>query len=215
LINHKAVGILLKWARYNGARLIHLSTDYVFAGNSRLPLNEEAKTAPINVYGETKLAGELICFHENQDTIVIRTVWVYSFFGSNFVKTMMRLMKNNKQINVVNDQFGSPTYAADLAQVILTIVASPDWKPEIYHYSNSGTISWFEFACDIKEIGRYSTHIVGIPSSEFPTPAKRPSFSVLDKGKIQNDYNVDVPYYKDSLKKCIALLKQIDVKGSL
>ncbi|SFD73029.1 dTDP-4-dehydrorhamnose reductase [Flavobacterium phragmitis] len=200
-INHLAVELIAKYAKENNVKLIHISTDYVFDGFSSIALDEEAETNPINVYGESKLAGEVACLRENPDSIVIRTSWVYSKFGNNFVKTMQRLMREKEEINVVNDQIGSPTYAADLAQAMIDIVQSSEWFPGIYNYSNEGEISWFDFAVSIKELGDYNCKIGGIPSSSYPTPAKRPSFSLLNKDKIKKTYNLDIPYYKKSLKK--------------
>ncbi|WP_369014283.1 dTDP-4-dehydrorhamnose reductase [Flavobacterium anhuiense] len=200
-VNHLAVELIAKYARENNAKLIHVSTDYVFDGSSSVALNEEAKTKPINVYGESKLAGEIACLEENPESIIIRTSWVYSKFGNNFVKTMQRLMQERDEINVVNDQVGSPTYAADLAQTMIHIIKSSKWIPGIYNYSNEGEISWCEFALSIKELGNYNCKVVGIPSSSYPTPAKRPSFSLLSKDKIKSVYNLKVPNYKESLKK--------------
>ncbi|KRD07477.1 NAD(P)-dependent oxidoreductase [Flavobacterium sp. Root901] len=200
-INHLAVESIAKYAEGNNVKLLHISTDYVFDGSSSTPLNEEAVTNPINIYGESKRAGEIACVKENPNSIVIRTSWVYSKFGNNFVKTMQRLMKEKDQINVVNDQVGSPTYAADLAQVIIDIVESEKWIPGIYNYSNEGEITWYEFALAIKEFGKYNCKVYGIPSSSYPTPAKRPIFSLLSKIKIKKTYNVDIPDYKDSLEK--------------
>ncbi|MCI9843873.1 dTDP-4-dehydrorhamnose reductase [Flavobacterium pectinovorum] len=202
-INHLAVGLIAKHAKDNDVKLIHISTDYVFDGTSSIALNEEAKTNPINIYGASKLAGEVACLKENPDSIIIRTSWVYSKFGNNFVKTMQRLMQERESINVVNDQTGSPTYAADLAQAMLCILETSNWIPGIYNYSNEGEISWYEFALSIKELGGYSCNIEGIPSVSYPTPAKRPKFSLLDKKKIKTIYNLDVPDYKESLKKCL------------
>jgi len=200
-VNCLAVESIAKYSKENNSKLIHISTDYVFDGSSSIALNEEAKANPINVYGESKLAGELACLKENPESIIIRTSWVYSKFGNNFVKTMQRLMQERDEINVVNDQLGSPTYAADLAQVMINIIESSKWIPGIYNYSNEGEISWYEFALDIKELGDYNCNICGIPSSCYPTPAKRPRFSLLNKEKIKMVYNLDVPDYKKSLKK--------------
>ncbi|TDP00892.1 dTDP-4-dehydrorhamnose reductase [Flavobacterium sp. 245] len=205
-INHLAVGVIAKYASENKAKLLHVSTDYVFDGTSSLALNEEAKTNPINAYGQSKLAGEIVCLKENSDSIIIRTSWVYSSFGNNFVKTMQRLMQEREAINVVNDQIGSPTYAADLAQAMIDILISPVWIPGIYNYSNEGEISWYDFALSIKEFGGYNCNVGGIPSASYPTPAKRPEFSLLDKKKIKEIYNLDIPEYKESLKK---MFKQI------
>lgn len=200
-INHLAVGIIAKYAAENKAKLIHVSTDYVFDGTSSVALNEEAETNPVNVYGESKLAGEIACLKENRDSLIIRTSWVYSKFGNNFVKTMQRLMQERETINVVNDQIGSPTYAADLAYAMIAILESSNWIPGIYNYSNEGEISWYEFALSIKELGGYNCNVGGIPSSSYPTPAKRPEFSLLDKKKIKEIFNLDIPEYKESLKK--------------
>lgn len=199
-VNHLAVEEIAKYVFENKAKLIHVSTDYVFDGTSSIALNEEAETNPINVYGESKLAGEISCLKENPDSIIIRTSWVYSKFGNNFVKTMQRLMQERDSINVVNDQVGSPTYAADLAQVMISILDSSIWVPGIYNYSNEGEISWYDFALTIKEFGMYECNVGGIPSSSYPTPAKRPEFSLLDKKKIKKIYNLHIPDYKESLK---------------
>lgn len=202
-INHEAVEVIAKYSFENNVKLIHVSTDYVFDGTSSIALDEKAETNPINVYGESKLAGEIACLKENPESIIIRTSWVYSKFGNNFVKTMQRLMQERDEINVVNDQIGSPTYAVDLAQAMIDIVESSKWIPGIYNYSNESEISWYEFALSIKELGNYSCKIGGIPSSSYPTPAKRPKFSLLDKKKIKETYHVGVPEYKESLKKML------------
>lgn len=201
LVNHLAVEVIAKYASKNKAKLIHISTDYVFDGSSSVALDEEAETNPINIYGESKRAGEIACLKENPDSIIIRTSWVYSKFGNNFVKTMQRLMQERDEINVVNDQIGSPTYAADLAQAMISVLESPDWIPGIYNYSNEGEISWYDFALAIKEFGGYTCKVGGIPSASYPTPAKRPEFSLLEKKKIREIYNLDIPNYKESLKK--------------
>ena len=200
-INELSVKLMAKFALENKTKLIHISTDYVFDGTSSVALNEEAETNPINVYGTSKRAGEIACLNENSEAIVIRTSWVYSKFGNNFVKTMQRLMQEKESINVVNDQIGSPTYAADLAQAMIDILVFSKWIPGIYNYSNEGEISWYEFALGIKEFGGYNCNVGGIPSLSYPTPAKRPEFSLLDKKKIKEVYKVNVPDYKESLKK--------------
>lgn len=200
-VNHLAVELIAKYAKINDVRLIHISTDYVFDGSSSVALDEEAPTNPVNVYGESKLAGEISCLKENPESIIMRTSWVYSKFGNNFVKAMQRLMQERDEINVVNDQIGSPTYAADLAQAMINIVESSKWIPGIYNYSNEGEISWYEFALAIKELGAFECKVGGIPSSAYPTPAKRPNYSLLDKTKIKSIYNLEVPNYIESLKK--------------
>ncbi len=208
VLNHQALAVMAKWAEINGVQLIHISTDYVFDGNSSIALTEDAPTAPINVYGQTKLAGEQACLRENPSAIIIRTSWVYSQFGNNFVKTMSKLMQERDSLNVVNDQIGSPTYAVDLAQAILTIITHQNWKAGIYNFSNEGEISWYEFALAIQEIGGFSCVINGIPSSDYPTPAQRPKYSLLDKTKIKNTFGVVVPDYWGSLKRCMGVVNR-------
>jgi len=208
VLNHQSVAIIAKWSYVNDCQFIHISTDYVFDGTASLPLKEDAITGPINVYGQTKLAGEIACLRENPNAIIIRTSWVYSSFGANFVKTMSRLMQERDSLNVVNDQIGSPTYAADLAQAILTILTHQKWQAGIYHFSNEGEISWYEFALAIQEIGGFECAISGIPSSAYPTPAKRPQYSLLDKSKIATTFGVVVPDYRVSLEKCMGLLSE-------
>lgn len=207
VLNHQSVSILAQWSQANACKLIHVSTDYVFDGTAATALTETAPTNPINVYGVTKLAGEKACLQENPEAIIIRTSWVYSSFGANFVKTMSRLMQERDRLNVVNDQVGSPTYAADLAQAIMDIIIHKNWQAGIYHFSNEGEISWYEFALAIKELGGFDCEVGGIPSSDYPTPAKRPQYSLLDKTKIKTTFGVVVPEYKDSLKKCMLRLK--------
>jgi dTDP-4-dehydrorhamnose reductase len=207
VVNHLAVAVIATYTKENNAKLIHISTDYVFDGTSATALNEVAKTNPINVYGATKLAGENACIAANPNAIIIRTSWVYSPFGNNFVKTMSRLMRERDTLNVVNDQIGSPTYAADLAQAMMTIITHDLWQAGIYNFSNEGAISWYEFALAIKEIGHFDCNVSGIPSSAYPTPAKRPAYSLLDKRKIATTFGVEVPHYKLSLRKCMELLK--------
>lgn len=206
-INHLAIAALATLCNNSGAKLVHVSTDYVFDGESPIAYKEEDVPNPKSVYGATKLAGEIACSKNCPDSIIIRTAWVYSEFGNNFVKTMLRLMTERESLNVVNDQIGSPTYAADLAQAILTILDSGKWEPGIYHYSNEGKISWYDFALDIKEFGQKNCEIYGIPASDYPTPAQRPAFSLLDKSKIQAVYGIDPINYKASLKSMISKLQ--------
>ncbi len=206
VLNHQAVAVMAKWSNDHHCKFIHVSTDYVFDGNSAVALTEDAETNPINVYGTTKLAGEKACMENNPAAIIIRTSWVYSSFGNNFVKTMSRLMQERDSLNVVNDQVGSPTYAADLAKAIMTIINHKNWQSGIYNFSNEGEISWHQFALAIQEIGNFDCNVGGIPSSDYPTPAKRPAYSLLDKSKIKTTFGVEVPDYKVSLKKCMELL---------
>lgn len=206
-VNHLASKEIANYCNSNDCKLISISTDYVFDGNSSVALKENAPVDPINIYGKTKLMGEKVIQKVCPNAIIIRTSWVYSSYGNNFVKTMIRLMNEREEISVINDQIGSPTYARDLAKAILKIFKSDTWVGGIYHYSNDGEISWYDFAEEIKLIKGYNTKINPIPTSSYPTPAKRPKFSLLDTTKIQDTYNVDVPYWKDSLKEMINLLK--------
>lgn len=203
VVNHQAVAVLATYAREHGVKLIHISTDYVFEGTSSTALNEEAITNPINVYGATKRAGELAALAVNPDVLIVRTSWVYSRFGNNFVKTMQRLLHERDTLSVVNDQIGSPTYVADLAQAMMDILESEKWIPGIFNYSNEGAISWYEFVLAIQEITGDSCEVSGIPSSSYPTPAARPAFSLLDKSKIKEIYGIKIPHYKESLKNCL------------
>ncbi|MBJ7879178.1 dTDP-4-dehydrorhamnose reductase [Gelidibacter salicanalis] len=203
VVNHLAVAELAKWAAIHTAKLIHISTDYVFDGTSKTPLSEMEATAPINWYGETKLRGEQALLRYLPEGIIIRTAWVYSEFGTNFVKTMLRLMNEKDTISVVNDQIGSPTYASDLAEVIMAIIVSEKWEPGIFHYSNNGEISWYDFAKAIQEISGLGCEVYGVTSDQFPTLAKRPKYSLLNKTKIQETYHVVIPHWKDSLERML------------
>ena len=206
VLNHQAVAIMADWTFANDCKFIHISTDYVFDGYSSIALSEDAPTGPINVYGKTKLAGENACLKSNPLSIIIRTSWVFSSFGANFVKTMLRLLREKDNLNVVNDQIGSPTYAADLAQAIFVILSHSNWQPGVYNYSNEGEISWYGFALAIQEISRFDCKVSGIPSSQFLTAAKRPGYSLLDKSKIKNTYGLMIPDYEASLKRCMGLI---------
>lgn len=205
--NGSAVGNLAAVCKKHGSVFIHISTDYVFNGNSTEPYKETNETDPVNIYGASKLQGEKEAVENNPDTIIIRTSWVYSSFGKNFVKTMLRLMNEKETISVVSDQVGCPTYANDLAGAIMKIISgNEDPLGGIYNYSNKGVISWYEFALAIKEISGSNCIINPVSSSQYPTPAKRPNYSVLDTTKIQQVFNIEIPFWKDSLEKCIALL---------
>jgi dTDP-4-dehydrorhamnose reductase len=208
LINATAVGYLADACRKNNCKLIHISTDYVFDGTNETGYDVDDVTSPINVYGATKLEGEKLALSLNPETIVIRTSWVYSFHGKNFVKTMIKLMQERESLNVVSDQIGKPTYAADLASAIFQIIFSEnEFVAGMYHFANQGVISWFDFAMAIKEIGGYNCNVNPIASSEYPTPAKRPSYSILNTNKIEHTFNIEIPYWKDSLQKCMELLR--------
>ncbi len=202
-INADAVGYLAKAASQYNTKLIHISTDYVFSGKGNRPYVETDATKPVSVYGKTKLAGEQLAI-KHTDAIVIRTAWVYAPTGKNFVKTMIALMQSKPQIKVVSDQYGTPTCAADLASATLQIIASENWQPGIYHYTNEGQINWYEFALAIKRIIQSNCEVLPIPTSEYPTPAQRPAWSVLDKSKIKKAYNLTIPDWKDSLAHCVA-----------
>ncbi|MBU6158183.1 MAG: dTDP-4-dehydrorhamnose reductase [Bacteroidetes bacterium] len=207
LVNGESVGNLAAVCKKFNTKLIHISTDYVFDGESETPYQPDDKTAPISIYGISKLKGEELCIKENGDAIIIRTAWVYSEFGNNFVKTMMRLMKERPEIKVVNDQIGAPTYAADLAKACMHIIDSGKWESGIYHYSNSGKMSWYDFAVAIKEMIGSSCVVHPIPTADYPTPAKRPKFSLLNTDKISAIFGVDIPDWRISLTHCIAQLK--------
>ncbi len=208
LINATAVGNLAKICKQYNTQFIHISTDYVFDGTSSIPYKEDHPVAPVNMYGDTKLKGERLAQQNNPGSIIIRTSWVYSSFGNNFVKTMVRLMKEKEQLNVVSDQQGCPTYAADLAAAIMQIISSGKAaeNPGIYNYSNSGIIDWWQFAVTIKELSGSKCIVHPIPSSNYPTPAKRPAYSVMDTKKIQKTFAVNIPFWKDSLQKCFLRL---------
>lgn len=206
-INGWATGILARASKESGAKFIHISTDYVFNGNATAPYLENDPVEPVNLYGASKLKGEELAMENNPESIIIRTSWVYSSFGANFVKTMMRLMKDREKLGVVSDQQGTPTYAADLAIAILKIINSGNWEPGIYHYSNDGAITWFDFATAIRDLTHSKCEVNPITTAQFPTPAKRPGYSVFDKGKIKSVYGLSIPDWKYSLSNCIEKLK--------
>ncbi len=208
LINATAVGNLASVCKNYSTQFIHISTDYVFDGTATVPYKENHPVAPVNMYGETKLKGEELAKQNNPGSIIIRTSWVYSSFGNNFVKTMLRLMKEKEQLNVVSDQEGCPTYAADLAATIMQIITSGKAaeQPGIYNYSNTGVVNWYQFAAAIKELSGSKCLVNPIPSSNYPTPAKRPAYSVMDTAKIQQSFNITIPFWKDSLQKCLSIL---------
>jgi len=211
-VNGESVGVLAAICKEHDTKFIHVSTDYVFNGEGNYPYTENFPTDPVNVYGASKLEGERQAVQLNPDAVIIRTSWVYSSFGKNFVKTMIRLMNEKDEIKVVNDQIGSPTYAADLGEVILKIIYDLDlqpaeWKPGIYNFSNEGIISWFEFAQAIKELINCPCDVKPITTADYPTPAKRPAYSVLDKTKIQETFGVQLKDWKESLAICIEKIK--------
>jgi dTDP-4-dehydrorhamnose reductase len=205
-VNGEAVGVLAAVCKEYGTKFIHISTDYVFDGNGTTPYTTDAPTNPQSVYGASKLKGEQEAMKYNPDSIIIRTSWVYSEFGKNFVKTMRKLMSERDTLNVVSDQVGSPTYAADLAEVILQIIASGKWVAGMYHFSNTGVISWYDFAVSINELSGLHCRIQPIPSSDYPTPAKRPAYSVMDTAKIFATFGLLPKNWKDSLIACLKKL---------
>ena len=206
-INGIAVGDLAAFCKAFGAKLLHISTDYVFNGNATAPLKETDEVDPVNAYGASKLLGEQLALQNNPETIIIRTSWVYSFYGKNFVKTMIRLMDEKERIGVVSDQTGSPTYAADLAEAIMQIIVLGKWQAGIYNFSNEGKTTWFDFANEIKQLIHSSCIVTPLTTEQFPTPAKRPKYSVLDKTKIQNTFSVELKNWKESLRICVGKLR--------
>ena len=212
-INHLAVKQLAEAAKTQQARLIHISTDYVFDGESDNPYVETDETNPINVYGKTKLAGEKALKEiMPTDAIIIRTSWVYSEYGNNFVKTMLRLSKERGEINVVDDQIGSPTYATDLASIILEIIRNKEFKEagqetQIYHYSNEGEISWYDFAKGIFKLAKIDCKANPTTTEQYQTPAKRPRNTLMNKDKITETFGVKIFDWRKSLQACIKNIK--------
>jgi dTDP-4-dehydrorhamnose reductase len=208
LINEIGVKNLATQCQKHNIKFIHISTDYVFDDTATSPITEQQTTNPLGVYGASKLKGEQAAIENNPSTLIIRTSWVYSSFGNNFLKTMIRLMNERESISVVNDQIGKPTYARDLANTVIEIIDS--WEDEnagIYNFSNSGNaISWYDFACAIKESIQSKCIVNAIPSSAYPTPAKRPSYSVLDTTKLENQFSISIPNWENSLKRCLGLM---------
>ena len=201
-INADAVSILARVAKRHTARMVHVSTDYVFDGNSCVPYTEEMPTNPQSAYGRTKLAGEQQLLDTlSDDAIILRTAWLYSPYGKNFVRTMLMLGQTKPALRVVFDQVGSPTCARDLAQAIVTVITATEWHPGIYHYSNEGVISWYDFALAVHRLaGITGCDVEPCHSDEFPARAHRPAYSVLDKSKFKATFGVTVPYWLDSLK---------------
>jgi dTDP-4-dehydrorhamnose reductase len=208
-INHKAVQYLAEIANEKEIKLIHISTDYVFDGTNFKPYLETDPTNPNGIYGKTKLSAEKAIEKINpKNTIVIRTSWVYSSFGANFVKTMLRLGKEKESLGVIFDQVGTPTYARDLAETILDILPKiENKKVELYHYSNEGVLSWYDFAKEIMRMAKLDCNINPIETKAYPTPAKRPHYSLLNKSKIKNQFNITIPFWKDSLDDCLKVMK--------
>ena len=210
LINGTAVGILAAAALKYNALLVHVSTDYVFSGKAHQPICEDDPTAPDGAYARSKLLGEQLILQENGKAVILRTSWLYSEFGGNFVKSMLKYGRERDQLKVVLDQIGSPTYARELAKTILQLI--PKWQeyktPEVFHYSNEGVASWYDFTKAIHEIAGISCKVLPIETKDYPLPAKRPFYSVMNKDKIKKEFNLEIPYWRDSLKECIARIEK-------
>ena len=211
-VNAEGVLNLVDALKKVNGKLIHISTDYVFDGNSFLPYQELDEVNPIGVYGNTKRSGELAVINSDIDGIVIRTSWLYSAYGNNFVKTMLRLGNEKEELSVIFDQVGTPTNASDLAKACLDIFAIQkeskiNLNGNLYHYSNEGVASWYDFAISIMELGGENCKVKPIQTKDYPTLAKRPHYSVLNKSKIKTDFKIKIPYWRDSLKDCIEKIK--------
>ncbi len=214
-VNAEAVRNLALVAKEHAVKLIHVSTDFVFDGRSSVPYTEAIKPSPLSVYGESKLKGEEALQAVGGDWIILRTAWLFSEFGTNFVKTMIRLMGERESLSVVNDQTGSPTYAADLAEMILYILQRAEeeqtWKTGIYHFSNAGEVTWFDFARAIKRsAGLTDCKLLPISTEDYGAPAVRPAYSVLDNTKVCTTFNVVIPSWEDALERCI---QAINLRG--
>ena len=206
LLNAKAPEYLAAAVAKRGGYLVQASTDYVFEGTNHTPYTEDEATCPNSVYGSTKLEGEKLAMAACANTMIIRTAWLYSTFGNNFVKTMIRLGQEKPELGVIFDQIGTPTYAGDLAAAIMAAINN-GIVPGIYHFSNEGVISWYDFTKAIHRIaGITSCHVKPLHTTEYPTPAARPHYSVLDKTKIKQTYGIEIPYWEESLEKCVAKL---------
>jgi dTDP-4-dehydrorhamnose reductase len=211
-VNSIGVSNLVNALETVNGKLIHISTDYVFNGDHFLPYKESDPVSPIGVYGETKRAGELAVINSDIDSVVIRTSWLYSSYGNNFVKTMLRLGNEKENLGVIFDQVGTPTYARDLARTCLEILCGESSvniskNGNLYHYSNEGVASWYDFAISIMELGGENCKVKPIQTKDYPTLAKRPQYSVLNKFKIKTDFKIEIPYWRDSLKDCLEKIK--------
>ena len=203
LLNCVAPGYLAESIERRGGWIVQVSTDYVFDGTNHTPYTEDDPTCPNSVYGRTKLAGEQRVMQACSKAMIVRTAWLYSTFGNNFVKTMLRLGREKQELGVIFDQIGTPTYARDLAAAIMTAI-NKGIVPGIYHFTNEGVTSWYDFTKAIHRIAGITTcHVCPLHTSEYPTPAARPHYSVLDKTKIKQTYGIEVPYWEDSLEQCI------------
>lgn len=210
-VNSEGPAVLAQAAKKHNSLLIHISTDFVFDGEKSRPYQKHDVCNPLSVYGKTKWAGEKQIRQINPKHLIIRTSWLYSSFGNNFVKTIQRLAKERDELGIVADQVGTPTYASDLAQTILTMLENSDPeidKKGIYHYSNEGVASWYDFAVAVQELSELDCQINPIPSSAYPLPAKRPSYSVMDKSAVKDDFQLSIRHWRTALEECILLLKE-------
>ena len=207
-INIDAVGNIANAALRHGIRVIHISTDYVFDGRGYQPYQENMPALPATVYGKTKFAGEQTLTTLCRDAIILRTAWLYSSFGNNFVKTMIKYGREKDEMNVVFDQIGSPTYAADLAKVIVEILFDKLWTPGIYHFTNEGVCSWYDFAITIHRMMGIECKVHPVSSSEYKSKTPRPFYSVLNKRKIKSAFDIEIPHWMESLQRCIEILKE-------
>ena len=212
LINETGAANLAKAAYETGAKFVHISTDFIFDVTHSTPILEDDKPNPLSVYGASKLAAEKTVLSVNPDTLLFRTSWVYSSYGANFVKTILKLCRERESLNVIFDQIGTPTYARDLAHIILsTLDTSVDQKISgIFHFSNEGVASWYDFAVAIRDIAGLKTKILPIETSQYPTPAIRPQYSVLNKKKVKQTFQIEIPYWRESLEKCMSIILSSD-----
>jgi len=213
-INVDAVANLTRVASSRGVKIIHISTDYVFDGHAFRPYNESDSVNPRQVYGTTKRRGETILLATCPDAIIIRTAWLYSQWGHNFVKTMLGLGRERQEIGVVSDQIGTPTSASDLATAIMTILGSRRWMPGVYHFTDEGVASWFDLAVAVQRIAATGCHVKPLMTADYPTQAERPAYSVLDKTLIKKTFGIDIPHWEVSLEKCVEQLLQNTTDGN-
>lgn len=205
-INKDAVAILAEASSKRKIKIVHISTDYVFDGSSHIPYTEEMSVCPSSIYGKSKQEGEDVLLNLCPDSVIIRTSWLYSSYGNNFVKTMIKLGKERESLNVIFDQIGTPTYAADLALAMMRVVDSSDFVPGIYHFSNEGVCSWYDFTITIHQMLNIDCKVLPIESKEYPVRTPRPHYSVLNKAKIKSVYGVEIPHWTNGLKRCLELL---------
>lgn len=206
-VNALATANLADAARRHGAKMVHVSTDYVFDGTACRPYRETDTTSPLGVYGRTKREGEQMLLERCPDAVIVRTAWLYSPHGNNFVKTMLRLGREREELGVVTDQIGTPTSATDLARAITEILKAPEWHPGIYHFTDEGVASWYDFTVAIHRLaGITGCRVRPIMTADYPTPARRPHYSVLDKSLIKSTFGIEIPHWLTSLAECVEIL---------